>query len=327
MMTNKLLIITNKGDITVDCIVDLLNERKINYYRLNTEEIGRSIDIEIDIKRNQWVLTDNIKNLTLSLSDFDSIYYRRPELALPPNELNYSERVFFKNEHMSLLEGIYKFLSGKKWLNNVYSIRRAENKIFQLSLAYKIGFNIPETIITNLAHKAKNFICKNKTSIFKPIRTGLIEESDSSSKVLYTSRIDKNYIENIESIKSLPTYFQNEIIKQSDIRVTIVGDQCFSAEIDSQFNNATKVDWRKSSSILPHKTIKLPRRIKEKCILLCEYLNLNFAAVDLIKDLKNNYWFLEINPNGQWAWIEKILGYPISESIVNYLTSIQFSKV
>jgi glutathione synthase/RimK-type ligase-like ATP-grasp enzyme len=105
----------------------------------------------------------------------------------------------------------------------------------------------------------------------------------------------------------------------SDIRVTIVGNSIFSAEIDSQINENTITDWRNTRDILPHKRIELPSEISDKCFKLCQKLKLNFGAIDLIKDQNSNYWFLEINPNGQWAWLEKILNFKIADAIINYL--------
>ncbi len=44
-----------------------------------------------------------------------------------------------------------------------------------------------------------------------------------------------------------------------------------------------------------------------------------FGAIDLVVDKNNNHYFLEINPNGQWAWLEKLLDFPISKTIVDHL--------
>ena len=46
---------------------------------------------------------------------------------------------------------------------------------------------------------------------------------------------------------------------------------------------------------------------------------LGFGAIDLIQDRDGAHWFLEINPNGQWAWIETRTGQPIATAIVDWL--------
>jgi glutathione synthase/RimK-type ligase-like ATP-grasp enzyme len=49
-------------------------------------------------------------------------------------------------------------------------------------------------------------------------------------------------------------------------------------------------------------------------------LGLNFGAVDMILTPDGRYVFLEINPNGQWGWVEDLTGMPISEEIIGLLT-------
>ena len=46
---------------------------------------------------------------------------------------------------------------------------------------------------------------------------------------------------------------------------------------------------------------------------------LKFGAFDFIVNKSDEWIFLEINPNGQWLWLEKILDIPISECIFKYL--------
>jgi glutathione synthase/RimK-type ligase-like ATP-grasp enzyme len=318
-MMKNILIITNKEDITVDFIIDKLNTNTIEYYRFNTEDLGTNVFVSLNLSQQMFHLFDAKKNEDINLSDIEAVYYRRPKLGVPPSDYNIAECDYSNSEHYYMLEGIYRFLDSKKWLNNVYDIRKAENKIFQMCLAQDLGFSIPNSLITNLPNDARKFLENNKRSVFKSIKCGLISDSGGVSKVLFTSKIDNKYIENIESICRLPTYYQEEIIKKSDIRVTVVGDELFPAEIDSQGNENTSTDWRNSSGILPHSRITLPEDIKIKCLLLCKKLNLNFAAIDLIRDVNGEYWFLEINPNGQWAWIELLLKYPISDSIMRFL--------
>ena len=56
------------------------------------------------------------------------------------------------------------------------------------------------------------------------------------------------------------------------------------------------------------------------CIRLLKELNLQFGAIDMIKTPDGSYIFLEINPNGQWAWIETQTGLQISDAIINFLS-------
>ena len=139
------LIITNKDDITVDFVIKELQSRSLNYYRLNTEDIPHKVNVVFDFENDIFEIYDGIKDIEYNILDFTSIYYRRPQLNSLEyiNDISDQEKKYLKSELIVMLEGIYKLLENKYWLNNVYRIREAENKTYQLQLAKKIGFKVP----------------------------------------------------------------------------------------------------------------------------------------------------------------------------------------
>ena len=66
----------------------------------------------------------------------------------------------------------------------------------------------------------------------------------------------------------------------------------------------------------------LPEEIATACQRLMKALNLRFGAVDLVLAPNGQYYFLEINPNGQWLWLEDKLGFPITNKIMEWLRNI-----
>ena len=121
-------------------------------------------------------------------------------------------------------------------------------------------------------------------------------------------------------IEISPTYIQRNIKKQCDIRVTAVGRKLFSTAIMSQECEETQTDWRKGQHVLPYHEINLPEELEKKCLLLLDALHLEFGAIDFILGEDGEYYFLEINPNGQWAWIECRTNYHIAAEIAKLLT-------
>lgn len=314
------LLITNKNDITTDFIVKRLKERNVGFYRFNTEEIGVTIDLHFDFRNKFFRLIDTVLNRTIDLTKVQSVYFRRPELPRGLDGLSRGENSFIRGEMNYTLEGIYKILDHARWINKVNDIRNAENKIFQLQIAENIGFKTPDSIITTQKKAASEFYNRNARScIIKPIRTGLLEHDGVEEGIIFTNVVSID-VDNIGRIQSCPTYFQEHIQKKGDVRVTVVGNNVFAALIHSQTSDDSKIDWRKSQGNLEHTELQLPETIKEKCIRLVKNLSLNFGAIDFILDEKEEFIFLEINPNGQWAWIERILDLKISDSIANLLT-------
>jgi glutathione synthase/RimK-type ligase-like ATP-grasp enzyme len=101
--------------------------------------------------------------------------------------------------------------------------------------------------------------------------------------------------------------------------VTLVGREVFAAAVDSQVTAATRQDWRRER--LPFRAYELPTVVADKCVALMQALQLRFGAIDLIKSTDGQYYFLEINPNGQWAWVELDCGLPISRALIAELAT------
>jgi hypothetical protein len=54
---------------------------------------------------------------------------------------------------------------------------------------------------------------------------------------------------------------------------------------------------------------------------LMDSFGLNFASLDMIVTPEGDFVFLELNPNGQWLWLELELGLPLVASMADLLTS------
>ena len=104
----SILLISNKQDLTADVIVDEIHKRKLDFYRFNTEELGESVYVSLDITNDQYFIYDKHLNKIWNLRDFSSVYYRRP--VLPSyNDANLSneEKSFLLRENLKTIEGLY----------------------------------------------------------------------------------------------------------------------------------------------------------------------------------------------------------------------------
>ncbi len=316
-----ILLITSKEDVTTDLVVDNLNLSDAEYYRFNTESLGETIDILFEPQSWNVILFDKCKDIPIDLSTIKSVYYRRPKIPRPPSDLVLSEQQFVINETASTLEGIYKYLDDKFWVSNVFAIRQAENKLYQQLIASHFGLVTPRSIVTNNHSKILEFLGAHGECILKPIRSGFVGD-DFNPKVIFTSLITTNDISSLERVNECPTYLQEHIVKVADVRVTVVGSSVFSAKIYSQATEDTRIDWRKGENInLKYEAFDLGPALNEACIKLTRHLGLQFGALDFVLDKKGNYIFLEINPNGQWGWIQYRLNYDISGTISKLLIS------
>lgn len=309
------LLVSNERDITTDYIVLELQKRGTPYWRLNTERIADLL-VSFDPKDNEWVLEDAEQERCLTRSQIRSAYYRRPGLPLP--DLTGSIGSYRRHEWNSWLWSFYKALEGF-WLSSPDVIEAAENKPRQQRLAVELGFQVPDTLITNSLSRAQVFAA-GREIIGKPLRSALLNPDRDEGAIIYTSKMPSLVEDDREGFAATPLILQQEIKKRSDVRVTVVGERVFATSIDSQMRPETRVDWRKGQfDDLPHRAISLDTELTTRCIAITKALGLRFGAIDLIEDEAGAFWFLEINPNGQWAWIERRTGQPISSAIVDEL--------
>ena len=111
--------------------------------------------------------------------------------------------------------------------------------------------------------------------------------------------------------------FQQYLEKDFELRITIVGEQVFAVKIHSQKNKKTELDWRKDQLHVEYELFKLPDHIKIKLLKLHQAFGLFYGAYDFIVDQGGDYHFLEVNPAGQWLWMEEIIQLNISEKLAH----------
>ena len=81
----------------------------------------------------------------------------------------------------------------------------------------------------------------------------------------------------------------------------------------------SKIDFRTDYKNLKYEHFKLPEDIEKKLLAINKHYNLNYSAIDLVEDKYGKIYFLEINPNGQYLWIEELLNLPISKNIASFI--------
>jgi glutathione synthase/RimK-type ligase-like ATP-grasp enzyme len=306
-----ILIITHKDDYTADFLIDKLNNQDVPYFRFNCEDmLNRGIEF-----RNGGNFSCELNGL----SHFQSVWFRRTKLPVIESKLSSAEQNYLLMEYDGLLNNLLQNIDTPKWLSHPNAISIAENKLYQLKIAQQVGFNLPETLVTSSKQQILDFAKKcNNEIIIKPLRSGRVKENDSI-RLIYTNKVNTDHLAKIDSYDITPCIFQEYIPKEYEIRVTIINQTVYAAKVNSQEKESTKTDWRKEKLTFFEYT--LPTNLEEQCKALVSKMGLSFGAIDLIKSTDGSYYFLENNPNGQWAWIETDTQLPISNSIIHFLTT------
>lgn len=317
-----ILIISNKNDLTVDYFISKIEKHTSDYFRLNTDFFITDYDFSFELSNDEvdkWTIKNKVNNKQISNDNISGIWYRRPELPqlvikTSNSSVNRALMIEAKNYYENILRTI-----NTNWVSHPDNIRVAENKILQLSIAKKLGFLIPDTLLSNVELNASLFCNKHSIISTKPLRNGSYT-TDESHYILYNKILDNDDLLHLGLLSNYPAVFQKYIPKIYEIRVIIVHRKVFAVKIDSQLTSRTSEDWRVDNCHnVKYEEIQLPPKISKQCVSIVEHFGLNFSSMDLILNDDGNYYFLDLNPNGQWGWLDIELELGIAEALYHYL--------
>jgi len=311
-MQVKTLFISNRDDASVSYLIEKFTERCDRYLRIDSEDISL-LNFRIDPEGHS-LCCDQTQEY--SLNKVHSILFKRipSKYDNPPGDEN---APYLNNERKHFLEGLYLSLDKAKWINPMFATHIAERKLYQLKVASNIGLRIPKSLITNNLTQAMEFLRGNKRSIIKPVSNGLQVIGERAYSI-YTTEVDADHFGKLglSDVFSTPVFLQARIPNKHDLRVTIVAETVFAVRI-SKIGN--EVDWRKPEIEKKYEPVTLPQALIGRLHRLMAHLGMVYAAIDLIETPDGDYIFLEINPVGEWAWLEHELGLNISEKIIDQL--------
>lgn len=297
------------------------------------EEIAKK-DPEIDYK---IFASDTIENY-IELDDLDgiefirnsSIWYRKPTLYLEevyavrlvPEEPDKRAHRILMDEYkyrqrMSVLK--YYVSIAKFTLNVNQKVTRQTCKQYHLQLAEKIGFKIPEFIFTNKYKKIQEFSKRFDKIISKNI-SGQIRNNENYA-FMGTRIVDKSLIEKMNADFQYPIFFQEFIQSDHEYRITFVSGKIYCAKMKSKQSGKVIVDVRNedNDSELDYTAVTLPDKINEMITQIMNELELSYGTLDILCTVDGDYYFLEINNDGQYLWTEKYTNLKITSGIISVL--------
>lgn len=318
----KILVLTNSGDGEhTDIVLGHLEAFGVEFFRLDTDLLAKgNTTLEMNGDSVSFLFSFFNGHSKIFSHEIGSVWYRRPNF-FESSIKDEIQKKHAEKEIENLLEGLWRSVPNVFWLNKPTSLDFVRKKIPQLQIASLVGLSVPRTIVTNDPIKAKEFINScNSGAIYKPINDGFFDYGDQQF-VVQTTLITKGLVEKLDLIKVLPSLFQERVEKDYELRVTVVGENVFAVKINSQKFPETSLDWRQPNLImsLDYELIKLPEVVIEGIFKMMKILDISFGAFDFAVDKNGNYWFFEVNGNGQWYWIEHKTDAPISKSIADIL--------
>jgi hypothetical protein len=318
---DQIVIVTQLDDPHTDDVVTVLQDMGHEPVRLNTEDVPSNVTVSAtlgaDVGRWEAAIEIHTNGRRIDMDAIRSIWWRQPGEYLLPDDFSEQEREFAKDEIDHALRGLWASLDCY-WISYPESIREASWKGSQLQRAAELGLDVPRTLVTTDPEAVRAFydacdgqVCyKVLTDPFLGAPKVARKHPDREPPEPYqtpTTMITEAELELLDSVRLVPCLFQEYIAKQVELRVTVIGDEVFAAEIHSQEHKKTRIDWRGQYTGVRYAKAQLPAEVVERCLALVRSYNLNYGAMDFVLTPDGRYVFLENNPNGQFRFVELLV--------------------
>ncbi|AZA77413.1 ATP-grasp ribosomal peptide maturase [Chryseobacterium sp. G0186] len=317
-----ILCITHSQDFyTIDLFFQYLSSHNIPYFRLNSDQLNHLQ--KISINQNSFEITDE-SGKTIHSDNIKGVWHRKAWRITVPEELDQEYERIFLNEYGNLRYNLITTLENIPWINPYEKEKKIDgNKMLQLKIAERNNLTIPQTLFSNDDEKITVFFhqyCAGK-AIAK--LHGVTQKTMNGENMMSTMIIEDETLEHLSDLAYCPMIFQPYIEKEYELRIMYVDGAFFTGKI----NNSTNADWRLSDENYFWSAYELPDPVKMNLTSMMKEMGLYMGAIDMIKGQDGEYYFLEVNPQGEWGMLQKELGFPIAERIAdNLIKRINFHE-
>ena len=245
----------------------------------------------------------------IKVSDLDVIWWRRVGFPqqIPSDVTDPIHRDVIENDCRAALLGILLNQFSGTWINNPVNTSLAENKLVQLRAAQQSGFRVPHTLVSQDPVSVRQF-CEglDYKVVVKAIR-------GTRKARLFTNMVTPAHLASEAAVALCPATYQEYIAGEAHVRTHCFGEAVYSVIIESR-----DLDWRANLDV-PLKPIELDDKIKARLLSVLKRLGLKMGVVDLKLTPDGELVWFEVNPQGQFLFIEGLCGLKLASAFADFL--------
>ena len=311
----RVLIASAEHDDHARHVADLLAKRSVPFAFVDMGCFPRQLGLSFEPTELPKVRACRTGSGDLAFEQVRSIWWRRPRPpAAGPEVADPSVRAFCARESEHAFMGFWLALERILWVNDP-SKDRAAHKPYQLATAHRLGMTTPRTLVTNDPKSATDFM--EEIGLDRTVYKVLVSDPVCWRE---TRRLRKEELAYLDRLRHAPVIFQEHVCGRLDVRATVVGDRVFAAAIDATATNYPQ-DYRLDLAHAILREYALPDSVAGQLVRLSRALGLVYAAADFRVTPEGEHVFLELNPAGQWLFIEQSTGLPIGAALADLLSS------
>ncbi|MET8046496.1 MULTISPECIES: MvdC/MvdD family ATP grasp protein [unclassified Streptosporangium] len=318
-----ILILSAKSDAGVNLVLPKLVERGLEVYWWDPGDYPSATRITSRLVNGTWRHTLVTDDAEIDSSDISTVWVRRPEQPQAASTVeNPDYRDFVKKIGRIYLDGWEETLDARWFPARMSVLMHAQNKLVNLAAGARLGFTVPETTFTNDPEGLAEAWAETEGRLIAKEVEFVPYQLDGRGHSFYTTPLTRRHLTSRHRLAHAPVILQPRIEKATELRITVVGEQVFTVEIHSQGSRMTREDFRHyEGNFTEYAVHDLPKDVERRCVELVRSLNLAFGCIDVIVTPEGEYVYLELNPNGQWGWLEEFTDLRISDAVADWLAA------
>lgn len=314
-----LLVTSAPGDEQVRRLCAALEARAAGVVLFDPATFPEPARLSVAFSGRERRRTLTLPGREVDLDGIAAVWWQRPRPPAAPAVVPAEQAEWAGRQARAALDGLWDGLDAL-WVPGPRRVAEAaDGKQRQLETAQRLGLRVPRTLVTNDPQRALDFYeaCHGRL-VSKALRSGGAVRG-GEKQLVYTHVVRRRDLHQLASVGRAPVVFQELLPKRLELRVSVVGERAFSAAVDSQASPFGREDVRRADEVLPCRAHAAPAEVEAACVRLVQALGLTFGAIDLVVTPEGEHVFLEVNPSGQWAWVEDRAGLPITAALADLL--------
>lgn len=255
----------------------------------------------------------------LDLADCRAGWWRRARASAFDTRIgDPAHASFAASETYEAMSGFWDVLP-IRWVSPPRAVEMATMKTWQLPTARSVGLDVPRTVVTSDPGEARAFI--DRVGLGRVICKAFSATAETWRE---TRMVGTEEYALLDRVSLAPVIFQEFVPAVVDLRITVVGERVFPAAIHSQ-ELAYPLDFRIYLDRGPGVRMEpatLPVGVADALLRLLKTAGLSYGAIDMRLTPEGRYVFLEVNPVGQWRFVEEVTGQPITAALARLLTDL-----
>ncbi|MCI0358481.1 MAG: hypothetical protein L0211_08365 [Planctomycetaceae bacterium] len=312
-MPRQFLIVTQADDLHGLAVQAAVRQRGFDCHIVESDQVtGReSVHYAIGNGETGAAVLRTSEGELVDVSSVEAIWLRRfgMDQQLDQADLAESHRALINNDCLGALVGSLENTFRGKWISSPRATQYASNKLNQLAAAHRCGLRIPDTLITQSPAVVREFWTRHGGRvIFKPL-------VGAPGPIVLTRLVREEHLQSEDSIRCSPAIYQEFIPGTKHIRLNCFGNQSYAGLIET-----ADLDWRPNLEV-PISRWPVPDTVHGDIRKVLDLLGLEMGIIDLKETPDGELVWLEVNPQGQFLFLEALTKEPLIEHFAEYFTS------